>query len=445
MGRGRRTGGVVVSAALVALLLACVRGTPTDPLGLLSSSDCSTTGQNRFVRDTLKDIYLWYRQMGDADPASFSSPEAYLEAVRYKDLDSTFSFISDKAADTAFFSDSQFIGFGFSMKLLADDDLRVTDAYPDSPAAEAGFDRGTRILEVNGRTVADIVARNDLGTIFGPSTVGVTGTVRFVDRAGTEHTVTMTKRVVTIPTVSDTQTYAVGGRVVGYLTFKNFVTPANDALKAAFARLASAGANDVVLDLRYNGGGLVSVAQNLGGLIGQSRTNNQLFVKFVHNDKNTFRDSSTNFSIPGPGPALGRLLVITTRSSASASELIINGLRPYMPVIIVGDRTYGKPVGQYSFDFCDKVLHPVSFATKNARNEGDYFGGLAPDCAAPDDLTHAFGDPQEASLATALGYVRTGSCSASAAAAARAQALRQPPESRQPHRENGWQQLIGAY
>ena len=111
--------------------------------------------------------------------------------------------------------------------------------------------------------------------------------------------------------------------------------------------------------------------------------------------------------------------MITTRSSASASELIINALRPYMPVTVVGDTTYGKPVGQYSFNFCDKVLVPVSFSLKNVNNEGDFFNGIAADCAAPDDITHQLGDPAEASYAEALTVIRTGACSARAEGAAR--------------------------
>jgi carboxyl-terminal processing protease len=114
-------------------------------------------------------------------------------------------------------------------------------------------------------------------------------------------------------------------------------------------------------------------------------------------------------------------------------------------VTVVGERTYGKPVGQYGFDFCDKTLFPVAFATRNARGEGDYFGGIPADCAAPDDFQHAFGDPSEGSLSAALGFIATGRCDASAAAGARAQAQRRPPLELQPHRGDGWRELVGAF
>ena len=125
--------------------------------------------------------------------------------------------------------------------------------------------------------------------------------------------------------------------------------------------------------------------------------------------------------------------MITTRSSASASELVINSLRPYMPVTIIGDTTYGKPVGQYGLRFCDKVLYPVAFSIKNANLEGDFFDGLAVDCAAGDDYTHQLGDRAEASFAEALTFIRTGACSA-AQRRREARALRMPQSIFRAHR-----------
>jgi hypothetical protein len=136
---------------------------------------------------------------------------------------------------------------------------------------------------------------------------------------------------------------------------------------------------------------------------------------------------------------LQRLVVITTRASASSSELTINSLRAYIPVTIIGDTTYGKPVGQYGLRFCDKVLYPVAFSIKNANLEGDFFDGLAVDCAAGDDYTHQLGDPSEASFAEALTFIRTGACSAHAATESRA--LRAPRVVFQP---TGWASILNA-
>jgi C-terminal processing protease CtpA/Prc len=385
----------------------------------------------------MHDLYYWYRELPDLNPALFDSPEAYLEAARYRPLDTTFSYIGSRVAEQAFYSDSQFIGYGFGTKLVAGDELRVTQVFPESPAQEAGLLRGHRILEIGGRTIADLLAAGAFDAAFGPASIGHPTEVLFRDSAGRETRVTMVKRLVTIPTVSLTRVYDVAGRRVGYVFFRNFVQPSFAALDAAFAELSATGVDDLVLDLRYNGGGLVSVAQHLGGLVGGARTTGQVFTRYVHNDKNSFRDATVLFEDAPGGLGLERLIVITTKASASASELVINALRPFARVVIVGESTYGKPVGQYGLNFCEKVLYPVSFSTRNARDEGDYFGGFPPDCPATDDIGHAFGDPAEASLAEALHFVRTGSCSAEARAAGRPAPVRP--------RASGWQVLLGAH
>jgi C-terminal processing protease CtpA/Prc len=402
------------------------------------ASSCSALGQVAYVRDAMRDLYYWYRELPDPNPALFDSPEAYLEAVRYRPLDTSFSYIGLKATEQAFYSDSQFIGFGFGSKLLAEDDLRITQVFSDSPASEAGLERGTRILEIGGRSVADLVRTGEIATAFGPGEIGFSLTIRVSDRG--EREVTFAKRLVTIPTVSHTRFFDVEGRRVGYVFFRNFVQPSVAALDAAFAELKAAGATDLVLDLRYNGGGLVSVAQHLGGLIGGLRTTGQVFAQFIHNDKNSFRNQVYLFPAAAAALDVPRVVLVTTRASASASEGVINALRPFLDVKIVGDRTYGKPVGQYGLEFCEKVLYPVAFTLRNARGEGDYFDGLPADCAAADDLDHLLGDPAEGSLAEALHVVARGTCSGQAAGA-RTQLARPLPRIA----VTGWQQLVGAH
>jgi C-terminal processing protease CtpA/Prc len=425
-----------VSAAAIVLCLSA-----QGPSGHVwaQAANCSVVGQNTFVRDALRDIYFWYGQLPDLPPSGYPSPEAYLEAVRYRPLDSSFSYISSKESDTAFFSDSQFIGYGFGTKLVGADEFRIAQVFPDSPASEAGLERGHRILDINGRTIADLVATGELSGAFGPTEIGVITELRLADLRGRERRVTMVKRLVTIPTVSLTRVYGVNGGKVGYVFFRNFVQPSFAALDAAFADLRAAPVSDLILDLRYNGGGLVSVAQHLAGLIGGARTNGQVFTEFFHNDKNAFRNQLLRLDHPPQALELLRLVVITTRSSASASELVVNAMRPYMTVVVIGDTTFGKPVGQYGYDFCEKVLHPVAFTLRNALGQGDYFAGIPPDCAAGDGLERALGDPAEASLAEALHYLKTGTCTG-AAAAARAATRRLPLV-----REAGWQQLVGAH
>jgi carboxyl-terminal processing protease len=402
----------VFSIALLCPWIAQAQTAPTS---------CTTTSQNVWVRDQLNTYYYWYQFLpANVSPANFMSPEAYLEAVRYRPIDNTYSYITTAAANDAFYNDSQFVGFGFRQEYTPDT-IRVLQVYEGSPALEAGLSRGDRITAINGQSVAALIANGTIGTAFGAAEVGVSAQIEFETPAGQRKQAQMVKRLVTIPTVSVTRVVEVDGRRVGYLMFNNFVRPSVAALTDAFAALKAAGATELVLDLRYNGGGLVDVAVHLASLIGGTRTSGQVMINYVHNDRvGAILNKTTRFNqAPEETLNLQRLVVITTRSSASASELIINSLRPYMPVTVVGDTTYGKPVGQYGFNFCDKVLVPVTFSLKNVNNEGDFFDGIPANCAAADDISRQLGDPSEASYAEALTVIRTGSCSARSEAASR--------------------------
>ena len=308
-------------------------------------TSCTTTSQNLWVRDQLNTYYYWYQFLTPGmNPANFASPEAYLDAVQYRPVD-RFSFIQSAAASDAFYSDSQVIRYGFT-QLVSTTDITVLQVWTGSAAEEAGLQRGDRILQVNGTSVATHVTNGTLSSAFGPDVVGQQASIVFQKPTGERRSAQMTKRVATIPTVSLTSVFEVDGRKVGYLFFSNFVQPSTDALNEAFVALKTAGATELVLDMRYNGGGLVDVAAHLAGLIGGTRTNGQTLFNYVHNDKVApILNKTTRFANPDNSLNLQRLVVIATRSTASASELVINALRPFMPVIVIGDTTYGKPVG----------------------------------------------------------------------------------------------------
>ncbi len=406
---------LLVGVGLV-LLAACGGGggggTPVDAV---VPDACSIAEQNRFVNDVMLDIYYWVDEMPNADPDVFASPEALLDFLIFPDLD-RFSVIVDAAEEDAFFSNSQFIGIGMGILLIGDDQLRVTQTFTDGPARAAGIERGFHILEINGQTIAEAEAGAGVSAAFGADEIGTQVDLRYTDLAGTEMEVTLFKDVVTIDTVSAQAVFDVGTGKVGYLKFRNFVEPSFDALAATFEDLAQQGVTELVLDLRYNGGGLISVAEYLSGLLGGQTTAGEVFARRVHNTQNEFRNLTTSFIDEANALDLTRLVVITTGGTASASEMIINGLEPFLDVWLVGDDTFGKPVGSYGFSFCDKVLRPISFANENAVGNTDYFAGFGVDCAAEDDLERALGDPQEASLAEALYVIENNSCSPVAAA-----------------------------
>ena len=433
-----------------ALLSSCGGGSsPTTPSSSGSASStsasCTTLGQCTFVRDALQQYYYWYKELPNPDPASFASPEAYLDAVRYRPIDSTLQLHHVEGGERR-------VLLGQPVHRLrpvatcstGELELRVTQTYPDGPAAEAGLDRGhylARVRRQAGRGPDQ--ERRDRDDLRPRIRSATRPRSRGGPRAAAVRRATLSKRLVTIPTVSETAVLASGSARVGYIHFRNFVQPSVEALNTAFQQLRDQGATELVLDVRYNGGGLVSVAQHLAGLIGGAPLVGQVFVQFTHNDKQTSRNTAYRFESKPQALGVTRLAVIATRGSASASEAIINGLRPYLDVKVVGDTTYGKPVGQYGFEFCDKVLYPVAFLVTNARGQADFFGGIPADCAAADDLDRPLADSREASLAEALYFLRNGRCSGQAAAAGLQQEslrerLRPHPDGRLAPTLNAW-------
>jgi C-terminal processing protease CtpA/Prc len=194
----------------------------------------------------------------------------------------------------------------------------------------------------------------------------------------------------------------------------------------------------MILDLRYNGGGSVWVANKLASYLYANSSNSQLFTRLQHNDKHRSRDSSYYLQTLINQLELEQLVIITTASTCSASEMIINGLKPYVNVITVGSKTCGKPVGMNGYPFCGQLMLPITFAVYNSENEGDYFDGISAQCPAEDDVSSDFGDEQEGMLSEALYVSRNNSC--------RSQVAQKPAATLVPViREDYLRNIIGAY
>lgn len=382
------------------LLISCNRG----------GNECSIPSQNRFVHEVLLDEYFWYQ---DIEPtlnySDFDSPEETLDFLKVEQ--DRFSYITDAEAFYSLFNDGQIIKFGFSFSIEADNTAIIKYVFDDSPAGRSALQRGDQIVSVNNQSIEEISSSFGWGTIFGPDEVGYPVDMVIRKKAGDVVSVHMEKSVVNINTVLYQSVIQNGGDTVGYLVFNSFISTSIDELSAVFDEFKLAGVNKMILDLRYNGGGSVAVAQYLASLMVTNDSDSEVFTLLKHNDKHQDRNRQYNFITLTNELALDQVTVITTGATASASEMLINGLKPFVEVKTVGSTTFGKPVGMYPTEFCDKVILPISFSGFNQDGEGEFFDGIAADCAAEDNPDFGFGEIEAPMLHEALYVSLNNSCS----------------------------------
>jgi carboxyl-terminal processing protease len=420
-------------AVLLGLALSAC-GNSSDSGGTFSG-ECSVVNQNQFVIDTMQRWYLWYDQLPTLNPVNYSSPDAMLDALiaPVRDPADRFSYLTTQAEEDALFGDSQFVGFGFRQQTDLDaGTVTVLDVFEGGPAFQGGLDRGSRLQAIDGVPIAAVLAsEGGLSAALGPAEIGYQIEVIFLNQAGELLTSTLTKDTVTIPPVTGTRIFQLNGKQTGYLVLRNFVDPGVPALNNAFSQFRAAGVTQVIIDLRYNGGGLVRTLQHLANLLGSRIANSSgaVFSALVYNDKNSGRNEQLLFATEPLFQSLDleALVVITTPSTASASEMLINGMDPWVDTATVGRETFGKPVGQLGFRFCEKVLRPVTFQTVNALGEGDYFDGIPPTCIAGDDVAFDFGETGEVSFDTAVHWLQFGFCPPTALADRPARPTAPPP------------------
>lgn len=383
----------------------------------LGDEACTNDGQKQFVFDAMQDVYFWNLSLpASVDLNAHTSPEDLLAFLRtFSPINAStglpidrFSFINTAAADSAFFGEGQFEGFGFSWRYEAADDVRFTRVFFDSPANAAGFARGHRIIALAGRTIADIDANEGVSAMFGMDPLEFT--IRRLDNS--EYTVTVTKDVVTINPLPQWRVIDTATGSVGYMELATFISTADPVFDTLFNDFRNAAITDLIIDLRYNGGGLVSTTELLGDYLGGDVSDGLVFSRTLYNDNNSSFNSTQRFSQRINSINLSRLVIIGSGSTASASELVTNSMEPHVDVTIVGATTFGKPVGQVGIQFCEKILRPTSFETVNSLDEGGYFDGLPVDCPAVDDLAIEVGVDSDPNVVAALSYFANGACPA---------------------------------
>lgn len=413
--------------------------TPSSCQAAIQTS-CDVPAQNQCVHEIMKEYYLWYQQVEPViDYQAFNSPEETLDFLRYQNPGpDRFSYITQQSTYDSLFNEGQYLGFGFSFETDNNGRVWVRFVYTDSPAHTAGMQRGDEIISINQQTLTAITSNASWTDILGPAQDGYAIDMVLGKADSSTSAIHMQKATVNINTVLHSSIIENGTIKTGYLVFNSFLETSNVEFEQVFAQFKTAGVNRVILDLRYNSGGRVSVANNLASYLNQVSTTGNLFNRLVFNDKNQSYNTSYFLNQFTDGLTPDQLIVITTGQTCSASEMVINGLNTFLPVKTVGSTTCGKPVGMNGFDFCGKTMLPITFEVENSNGVGGYFDGIPADCAAADDIHSGFGDVSDPMLAEAIYLAENGSCSSSA----RASRIQSTPAARA---SGTLSEIIGAY
>ena len=408
--------------------------------------------ENNWIRSWSHETYLWYNELPDIDPASIQDPINYFDQMKTSAITSSgsakdrFHFAVDTEESELLSESGISVGYGASAKQDRETGrVYVTYTEPNSPARNANISRGTQIIAADGVFIGSVITDEQLD-IFNsallPETAGESHnfTIRRPDSILTENII-LTSTMTTETPVHRTQAYEASGKNIGYLVLNSFsIEAAEIQLINAINQLKSAQISELILDLRYNGGGYLGISGVLGTMIAGDKAYGQVFENIIFNDKHSQYDPifneliqpfifpetslglSTTAAIPLPKLNLSRVFIISTNDTASASEALINSLRGIdVEVILIGETTTGKPYGFYGQDNCGTTYYTIQFKGNNAKGYGDYADGFIPSeidngtdlvngCLVADDLSSPLGNTNEKMLGTAIHYIANDSC-----------------------------------
>jgi carboxyl-terminal processing protease len=402
----------------------------------------SALEEKHWLRSWTNELYLWYAEVPDNNPAVIPDVLDYFDRLQSPTRD-RFHFAIDTAVFEAQSQSGISVAYGVNWVVLAPAPPRrivVAFVEPGSPAAapSAALVRGAEVLSIDGVDAVNNGTQAGVDILNAglvPSTQGESHSFRIRDPSGTTRDITMQAARITSNPVPLVRTLSTPTGNVGYLLFNEHIATAEARLVDAVNTLKAGNIQDLVLDIRYNGGGFLDIASQLAYMIGGTPTAGRVFERIVFNDKHPttnpvtrqplvptpFATTTLDFSLPPGQPLptleLPRVFVLTGPDTCSASEAIMNGLRGVgVEVIQIGSTTCGKPYGFYPADNCGTTYFSIQFKGVNEQGFGEYVDGFAPantiggapalvpGCSVADDFSAALGDVIEGRLTTALAY-----------------------------------------
>ena len=423
----------LIASSSVAQHCAVPRSGSSDVLGTLLD-------EKNWVRSWTDETYLWYQDVralsaATLDPNNYTTAVNYFNALKSPLLTTSgkakdqFHFIYDTPTWVALSQSGVSYGYGFEFAWESNTPPRkavIVYTNAGTPAAANGIGRGAQILAIDG---ADLVngstqaAVDVLNAGLFPTTAG-NHVFTVLDLGATSsRNVTLAAGALAPSTVQNVKTLPAPNQSVGYMQFNDHLATSEAQLIAAINQLKGSAITDLVLDMRYNGGGYLDIASELAYMIaGATPTGGKVFERQTFNDKNPFGFTAEQTVTPFHATTLGwpngvaagqplptldlkRVYLLVGAGTCSASEAVVNGLRGVgVEVDLIGATTCGKPYGFYPQDNCGTTYFSIQFQGVNQLGQGDYADGFTPTCAAADDFNHALGDPNEGRLAAALSY-----------------------------------------
>ncbi len=407
-----------------------------------------------WLRSWTNDTYLWYDEVEDNDPENYSVLR-YFDQLKTTELTPSgtpkdnFHFSQNTAEYNELSQSGISSGYGFDWEFGSTTVPRVlTVRYtePGSPAAAAGVPRGATLSKINGVDFVNDNTQQGVNTINAalfPADAGIVTSFEFERGDGSTLAVDITSGDISVTPVQNVKVLDTENGKTGYFQFNTFIVTAQQGLIDAFDMFVEENVTELVIDLRYNGGGRLALASQLSYMIaGPNQTNNAIFETLRFNDKNPTTNPITGETIRPtpfyanvidynagyltdtllPSLSLTKVYVIATGATCSASEAVMNALRGIdVEVVQIGSTTCGKPYGFYPTDNCGETYFSIQFQGVNNKGFGDYADGFMPTatpdfdfelpgCEVEDDFTASLGDTNEGMLSAALEYAATGSC-----------------------------------